>query len=156
MTKGMTYDQLFPGRFLKAGEFDGRDVTLAIKDVYVDQIEGEDGVEKPQPVVSFEATKRELALNKTNAQCMVAMWGDNTADWVNKRITLTPERDPSGLSASGLCIRVKGSPELEKPVKLKIKLTRRAPVERTLVSTDKVSATEDPGALFDGDEEETS
>ena len=42
----LTYDQLFPGRFIKAGEMGGKPVTMTIKDVYLDTLEGEDGREK--------------------------------------------------------------------------------------------------------------
>jgi len=153
---GLTYDQLFPGRFIKAGEFGGKEVTVTVDRVYVDDIEDDRGIEKPQPIVAFSETKREWALNKTNAQCLVAMWGRDTDDWIGKRVTLFPEQDTSGLADSGLCIRVKGSPELDKPLTAKIKLPRRNAVDRKLVPTDKEKATEDPGALFDGDEEETS
>jgi len=131
----LTYDQLFPGRFIKAGEMGGKPVTMTIKDVYLDTLEGEDGREKQQAIVSFTETKRELALNKTNAQCMLAMWGPDTGAWLSKRLTIMPERDASGLSDSGLCIRVKGSPDITKAIEAQIKLPRRRPMTRRLVPT---------------------
>lgn len=137
---GLTYDQLFPGRFIKAGEMDGKPATLTIKDVYLDQLEGEDGREKPQAVVAFEEVNREWALNKTNAQCLVAMWGPDSGDWVGKRVTLYPEPDASGLSDSGVCIRIKGSPDITKAVTATIKLPRRRPLTRKLVPTKKNGA----------------
>lgn len=135
MATGLSYDQLFPGRFIKAGEMDGKDVTLTIKDVYLDTIEQEDGREKAQAVVAFQEIARELALNKTNGQCLRAMWGDRVDEWIGKRVTLFPERDASGLSDSGVCIRIKGSPDISKPIQATIKLPRRRPVQRTLVPT---------------------
>lgn len=132
---GLSYDALFPGRFIKAGEMGDKPATLTIATVYLDHLEGEDGREKPQAVVSFSETKREWALNKTNAQCLVAMWGPQSDDWLGKRVTLVAERDPSGLSDSGVCLRVKGSPDIAKPIKAQIKLPRRRPQERVLVPT---------------------
>lgn len=139
---GLTYEELFRGRFVKAGEMRGKPVTLTIKDVYLDGLEQEDGTEKSQAVVSFEEIKREWALNKTNAQCLVAMWGRDSGDWIGHKVTLYPETDASGLSDSGVCIRVKGSPELTKTVTAQIKLPRRKPVTRKLVPTGKVEAAE--------------
>lgn len=132
---GLTYDQLYPGRFIKAGEFNGRPVTLTITSVTLDTLEKEDGTEREQPIVSFAETKRQWVLIKTNAQCLRAMWGDAVDEWIGKRVTLYPERDTSGLSDSGLCIRVKGSPDLAEPIEATIKLPRRRPVERRLVPT---------------------
>jgi hypothetical protein len=132
---GLTYDALFPGRFIKAGEMSGKPVTMTIADVYLDHLEGEDGREKPQAIVSFKETKREWALNKTNAQCLLAMWGPDSGDWVSKRVTLFAERDASGLSDSGLCLRVAGSPDITKSIIAEIKLPRRKPQKRTLKPT---------------------
>jgi hypothetical protein len=132
---GLSYDALFPGRFIKAGEMSGKPVTMTIADVYLDHLEGEDGREKPQAIVSFKETKREWALNKTNAQCLLAMWGPDSGDWISKRVTLFAERDASGLSDSGLCLRVAGSPDITKSVVAEIKLPRRKPQKRTLKPT---------------------
>lgn len=132
---GLTYDQLFPGRFIKAGEMHGRPVTLTVKDVYLDQLEDESGREKPQAVIAFNETPREMALNKTNAQCIVSMFGQDSGDWIGKRITLCPERDASGLSDSGLCLRIQGSPDIKSPITAEIKLPRRRPQKRKLVPT---------------------
>lgn len=131
----LTYDQLFPGRFLKAGEFDGRDVTLTISAVRLESLPQADGSERARGVISFAETKKELVLNRTNGECLKALWGPIVDEWVGHRVTLYPERDEMGLSDSGVCIRVKGSPELSEPVKVTIKLPRRRPRERTLVPT---------------------
>lgn len=133
----LTYDQLFPGRFIKAGEMDGKSVTLTIADVYLDHIEGEDGREKPQAVVAFRETKREWALNRTNGICLRALFGDQTDDWVGRRVTLYPERDTSGLSDSGVCLRVLGAPHLTEALTVEVKLPRRKPQKRTLKPTGK-------------------
>ena len=140
---GLSYDQLFPGRFIKAGEMTGKPVTLKIKSVALDVMESEDGTEQMQAVVNFVEIKRQWALNKTNAQCLVAMWGFDSSDWVGKRVTLFAERDTSGMSASGVCLRVAGSPDIDGPVKAEIKLPRRRAVTRTLTKTAKPTAMTD-------------
>ena len=136
MNKGLTYDELFPGRFIKAGEFGDRDhVTMTIKRVYLDSLEDERGVNQKQAVIALEETEREWALNKTNAQCLKAMWGDDSGEWEGKRVSLVAEPDASGLSDSGLCIRVKGSPDIKADMTVAIKLPRRKPRDRKLIKT---------------------
>ncbi len=141
---GLSYDQLFPSRFIKAGEFGGKPVTLTITAVDMDELEKEDGTVKNTPVVSFAETKRQWVLIKTNAQCLLAMWGPDTDGWIGKRVTLYPEHDASGLSDSGLCIRVKGSPDITGPITATIKLPRRKPMTRKLVKTTAASAPAEP------------
>lgn len=132
---GLTFDQLFPGRFIKAGEMHGKPVTLTIERIYLEELEKEDGTTKPQAIVIFREIKREWALNRTNASALRAMWGDDTDAWLGKRVTLFPEPDTSGLSESGVAIRVKGSPDIAKTITAQIKLPRRRPVQRKLEKT---------------------
>ena len=97
-------------------------------------------------------------MNKTNAVSLRAMWGDDSGEWVGHKITLHPVKDESGLSDSGLCIRVKGSPELEKALKFRARLGRKM-VTQTLVPTGNGKAPvpenvdEDTGEVFGFDED---
>lgn len=135
MSKGLTFSQLYPGKFIRADELNGRPVTLTITDVILEELEREDGTTKTSPIVSFQETKRQWVMVRTNGCCLRAMFGDEISDWIGKRVTLYPERDASGLSDSGLCIRVKGSPDIDAPVTATIKLPRRRPQTRRLVPT---------------------
>ena len=150
---GLTYDALFPGRFIKAGEMAGKPATLTIADVYLDHIEGEDGREKPQAVVAFRETKREWALNKTNGQCLRALFTDDVEKWLGRQVTLYPERDSSGMSDSGVCLRVLGAPHLTKPLEVQIKLPRRKPIKRILKPTGNGTVDLESGEVFDAGEE---
>lgn len=129
----MNYDQRHPSRFIKAGEFAGKPVTLTITSVAMEDLESEDGSVKAAPIVGFKETKRLWRMNATNDQCISAMFGPDDEKWVGKRVTLVPEDDTSGLSDSGQCIRVKGSPDIKSPVKVQVRLPRRKPKERTLI-----------------------
>lgn len=127
-------DALFPGRFIKASEFTGP-VTMTITGVKREKAEADDGTSEHMAVVSLKETEREWHLNRTNALCLGAMWGRDYTRWAGHRVTLHAEKDTSGLSDSGLCIRVKGSPELQAPMTATIRLPRRKPVKRQLVPT---------------------
>jgi len=132
--KGMSFDQLYPGTYLKAGEFEGRAVTLTVKTITREMLSNGSGGEEPAVTVAFAETEKQFVMNKTNAVSLRAMWGDDSGEWIGKRVTLHPVKDESGLSDSGLCIRVKGSPELDKPLKFRARLGRKM-VTQTLLPT---------------------
>jgi hypothetical protein len=128
----MDFDQLFPGRFLKAGEFQGRAVTLTITAVALEDLPQEKGGDRAKGIVSFAESKRQLVLNRTNGECIKAMFGRNTDDWIGKRVTLYPAPYEGDIA-----IRVKGSPDIEKNLTVEIKLPRKRPYNVTLEKTTK-------------------
>lgn len=126
LPKPVDWDQLYPGRFLKAGEFLGRKVTLTIADVELDELEGDKG-KKVKGVLSFRETARQLCLNRTNGICLKAMFGRKLAEWEGKRVTLFP-----GNWNGEECIRVWGSPDIPKDEEIIIDLPRKKPVKMTM------------------------
>lgn len=107
----MDYEKLFPGRFIKSADLDKRDVHLEIKGVRSEEIDG-----KPKAILSFQETKKELVMNRTNAESIKLMFGRETDDWIGRRITIYPAtiQDPfQGGTTSA--IRVRGSPDITKP-----------------------------------------
>lgn len=110
MAVDFDYDQLFPGRFIKAGEFKGRPNTLTISDIKLEDMEDRKGV-KTKCIVSFAGKKKQLVLNKTNGECIKGMFGRKVADWIGKRVTFYPET-VSAFGSKTLAIRVLGSPDI--------------------------------------------
>lgn len=132
---GLSYDQLFPGRFIKSGEFQGKDVTLTIAKVRIEELEG-DGGKKVKGIVSFRETKKEWVLNRTNGECLKAMWGKETDNWLGKRVTLWPAPFNDNLTGEKTtAIRVRGSPDLDKPCTFELKLPRKKAASLTLQKT---------------------
>lgn len=88
---------LFPADYLGAPHLRGRDVTLTISRVFVDDLKTDRGSEK-KPVVQFEELDRKRrageanpykwVLNRTCAKVVAKLYGPETDDWVGKRITL--------------------------------------------------------------------
>lgn len=132
--KPVNYDELFPGRFLKAGLFVGKTPTFTIRDYDAEPLPQDDGREKVRGIISFNETNLQLALNSTNGQCLKAMFGTTLAAWVGKRVTLCTEkdRDPSGGGQID-AIRVLGSPDIQQDTTVEIKLPRRKPRTRKLL-----------------------
>lgn len=109
------FDDLYPGRFLKAGNLGDKPVTLRIAKVDQEVLEGEKGPEK-KVTLSFANTERQLVLCKLNAHCLKAMFGAKVADWIGKRVTFFATDQimpmPSRKGDDRYCIRVWGSPEI--------------------------------------------
>jgi hypothetical protein len=126
----VNYDELFPGRFLKAGLLNGRDVTVKIAAVRTEDLPSETGGTKVKGILAFEGKKMELVLNRTNGEAIKAMFGPTLADWIGKRITLYPSQfngEP--------CLRVRGSPDIAKSITFELKLPRKRPQKTTLIKT---------------------
>lgn len=107
----MHYEKLFPGRFIKSADFDGKDVTLTVKNVRAEEID-----DKTKAIMRFEETKRELVLNRTNAEALRVCFGPQVEAWVGKRVTFFPAtiKDPFGEGEIS-AIRVRGSPDITEP-----------------------------------------
>jgi hypothetical protein len=134
--KPVNYEELYPSRFLKAGLFLGKTPTFTISDVDTEELPQDDGKNKTRGIISFSETKMQIALNSTNGQCLKAMFGVSIKDWIGKKITLCTEkdRDPGG---NGMvdCIRIAGSPDIERDFTTEIKMPRRKPKTRKLTKT---------------------
>ena len=129
LPKPVDWDELYPGRFLKAGDFKGKQVTLTMSEVKIEELVGDKG---PQikGVISFEKTEKQWALNKTNGLCLKAMFGRKVQEWVGKRVTLFPSN-----WNGEMCIRVYGSPDIDEEMEVPIALPRRRPFNMTMHKT---------------------
>ena len=124
--KPVDWDELYPGRFIKAVDLKGKKVSLRISDVTLEELIGDKG---PQikGLISFEKTEKMLALNKTNGTLIKAMFGSKLGAWRGKRITLfedTWDGEP--------CIRVWGSPHIAKDMEVTVALPRKRPFTKTM------------------------
>jgi hypothetical protein len=126
LPKPVDWDELYPGRFLKAGEFKGKKVTLTMASVVLEELVGDKG---PQikGVIGFKETEKQWALNKTNGICLKEMFGKKVQEWVGKRVTLFPDEWDGEA-----CIRVWGSPEIDADREVTISLPRKRPFAKTM------------------------
>lgn len=145
----------FLGTYITAAELVGKEPTLTIDRVTLEQVEsmkiGDDdgngkGKTKDRIIVYFRESRspRGWLLNRTNAECIKELWGRETNEWIGHKLTLCvrqvrvgPKMEPG--------IRIKGSPELESDRAFDLKLPRKKPIPTTLVCTKKAppSAAED-------------
>ena len=124
------YEQLFPNRFLTAGLLQEKIVTLTIKAIAVESLEGDEGVQE-KAIVSFKETDKQLVLAKTNAIMIREMFGNRLSEWVGKRIHLNPTTTKLGPQTVP-CIRVYGSPDLPADKQIQVKLPKKKPLTVTM------------------------
>jgi hypothetical protein len=122
----MDYSELFPGRFLKAGDFKGREVTLTLTEIHLEDMPQDDGTPRKRAIVSFKESKRQLVLNRTNGEAIKGMFGPETDNWLGKRVTFFPARIQA-FGGEEWAIRVRGSPDLAEDMDVQIKLPRKNP-----------------------------
>ncbi len=137
----MDYEKLFPGRFIKSADLSGKDVTLEIKAVRSEEIDG-----RAKAVLSFQGTKKEMVMNRTNAESIKLMFGRETDAWLGKKITIYPATIPDPFNGgSTTAIRVKGSPSLAKPATATVQRGRKT-ISVSVVPTGKKGPAKTNGA----------
>jgi hypothetical protein len=130
------FDQLYPGRFIKSGDvLKPTDVTIGA--VHMDSLRSDTGGLKFKAILAFShaPTKaKEMVLNKTNGFCVLGMFGRDPRAWVGKRLTLQAANVQFGPKKT-MGVRVIGSPDLEKPVQVEIKLPQKSVQTVTMQAT---------------------
>jgi hypothetical protein len=133
----MDVETMFESRFIKATDLGGKEWTLAVAAVRLETLSSKFGPERVRGIVTLSGAKKEWVLNRTNAECLRGMWGRETDGWIGKRVTL------HAVPLEGdLAIRVLGSPDLEAPLDLEVKLPRKRPFTMRLIVTASAPAEE--------------
>ena len=81
----MHIDSLYPSRFLRCADLNGRPMRVTIEALKKEDIGGESKV-----VLSFTNGTKSLILNKTNARAIAKLHGDETRGWNGKNVVLVP------------------------------------------------------------------
>lgn len=79
--------KLFPSKYVKAADLGNKPVTLTIKTLKVETL-GHGAEQEQKPVLYFEKATKGLVLNRTNAMTIASLYGDESEEWVGKRVTL--------------------------------------------------------------------
>lgn len=142
----LKYHDLFAGEVLSGEGFpEGPGRTMIIESVSMQELQDPDPKKRgtvTKPVVRF-ASGDALVLNKTNAKCLVAMWGDSCRDWLGHRVTIRREMVQFG-SGRVAGLRVAGSPDLSEPLTFTLKLPSKKPVQMTMDVTEDTEDREPP------------
>jgi hypothetical protein len=81
--------EVFPSPFFKAGDLNGREPVLTIKQVSTELL----SENEERRVLTFVETDKKLVLNKTNwSKCAEITHEDDDERWIGRRIRLVTER----------------------------------------------------------------
>lgn len=111
----MDYRLLFPNDYIASHDLRGKDVTKTISKVVTEALRMSGGRSETKPVVLFSDSKKKLVLNKTNAKIIASIYGNDTAGWVGKAVTLYPTMTNFG-TAKVDCVRVREGKPKQAPV----------------------------------------
>lgn len=120
------WDELYPGRFIKAIDLKGGKPTLTISEVEIKELVGDKGPQV-KGIIHFKGKEKALPLNKTNGICLKALFGRKVQEWVGKRVNLYAvpyEGDET--------IRIWGSPDIEADQVVDVQLPRKRPFKMTM------------------------
>jgi len=85
----MRIDQLYPSRYLRYADLDGKPMRVTISGTTREDVFGESKV-----IMSFTDGTKQLILNKTNARAIAHILGDETSAWRGHDIMLVPAQVP--------------------------------------------------------------
>ncbi len=85
----MKTSEAYPGNFLKAADLNGQNVTVTIQAVTLEELgQGRDAESKL--ILAFAGKDKKLICNKTNCRTIEKLYGDETDEWIGKKITIGP------------------------------------------------------------------
>ena len=102
----MKRDDVFPSKYLKAADLNGKPVTVTIKNAPYETLKSSEGKEQGKTVLYFVRGKKALPLNIVNWDSVAEICGDDTDAWPGHPIELYPTVTQMGPKTVP-CIRIR-------------------------------------------------
>ena len=83
----MRVSDMFQSKYLKAEDLQGQEHTVTIGGVHIEDV-GMEGKPQHKPVMYLQGVGKGLILNKTNAEQVAHIHGDDSDGWIGKQIIL--------------------------------------------------------------------
>ena len=80
----MKMSTLFPSAYFKASDLGDGPTILKIESIKLEKM----GDGEHKPVISFTGQSKGLVMNRINGNVLVRLYGDDTDDWIGKKIQL--------------------------------------------------------------------
>ena len=93
-------------KYAAAFDLQGKDVTLAIKEVKSEQVDSQNGDKKRKVIIYFDGARKPMLSNTTNCKTIASLYGTDVEKWKGKAITLYPTTT-SAFGEIVECIRVR-------------------------------------------------
>ena len=112
----MKRNEVFPSKYLKAADLGGKPAVVKISRVSYETLKSPEGKEQNKTILAFAGAAKLLPLNMTNWDAVANVAGDDTDDWVGKKIELYPTTTQMGNKIVE-CVRIR-KPSAPKEPKL--------------------------------------
>ena len=86
----MHYRLMYPSDYLNAADLHGKDVTVTIGSVTIEDVPDPQGKKKKKAVVLFQGKSKKWPLPKTCAKQLAKKFGPDADGWVGKAIVIFP------------------------------------------------------------------
>lgn len=86
----MKISQAFPSKYLRAGDLQDKAHVVIVARIDMADI-GQEGHPEQKPVLYFQGRDKGLVLNKTNAETLSFVYGDETNAWVGQPVEVYPD-----------------------------------------------------------------
>lgn len=107
----MKVSSAFPSTYLKAADLEGRNIGVTMDYVKMEDIGGDH-----KPVLYFVGKEKGMVLNKTNANNITMVYGDESDDWRGGELTLYSAMvDFQGRSVEAIRVRARPRPARPAP-----------------------------------------
>jgi hypothetical protein len=124
-------NEVFPTRFLTAGDLDGKSIVLTITDAPQETLKNKSG-EEVKTVLHFKGTKKTLPLNKTNWDSVADITGeDDSINWGGHKVEAYPTTTQFGADIVD-CIRLRAPAQGELKAAPAAKAAKAKPPEPPL------------------------
>ena len=91
MGQYQSWKDVYPSQWLVADDLQGRQATVRISGVKVEDLRQRDGSKEPRIVLSFAGKSKLLALNKTQAKALEEITGTDLFEkWIEAQVILAP------------------------------------------------------------------
>jgi hypothetical protein len=84
----MNLNDMFPSKYLKAADLEGKTVVCKIEGIIPELIKSNEGPDERKAVMYVQGSKKGLILNRTNAGVLGGLYGPETDEWTGKRVTM--------------------------------------------------------------------
>ena len=128
----MNIDDIFPSKYLKAADLQGKSYTMTISSIdFEDFNEGE-----RKPIIYFREAEKGMVLNKTNAYSISAIYGSDTDAWMGQSIEV-------------FSMKVNFQGEMKDALRVKAPTVQGTPKQNTYQAAQQAGVTQTPAQGFD-------
>lgn len=88
----MKMSAVFPSKYVRAADLNGKTVTLTIQKCVMEEMMNHSKEKERKPVLYFRNATKGLVLNRTNGMIIANLYGDETDEWVGRKISIYPTK----------------------------------------------------------------